>query len=83
MAHQNDRGLTVHRILQWIVTLTTGVTTALVLSGYDTWEKFKQHMVRMENVPQDVREIKADVQDVKSQTANHELRITYLEKSRP
>lgn len=77
-----DRGLTIHRVLQWVVTVATGLTTTMIASGYGTWEKFKEHMVRMENVPQDVREIKTDLQDVKAQSTNHELRLTFLERAK-
>ena len=77
-----DSGLVLHRWLQWISTISTGVLVALVVSGMDTWDALKAQSVRMENVPGDIKEIKLDVNDLKNETMGLKWKVSAMETSK-
>lgn len=54
-----DSGLIVHRWLQVITTVGVTVMAAAVMSGWSTWDGFKAFQIRMEDVPADLKEVKA------------------------
>lgn len=74
-----DPGLAIHRWLQWISTISTGVLVALVVSGMDTWDMLKAQSVRMESVPQDIRDIKASMQAQETEINAHSWRLKLIE----
>lgn len=76
-----DTGLILHRWLQWISTISTGVLVALVVSGMDTWDALKAQSIRMESVPADIREIKASVETVDRSLSNHDWRLKLIESN--
>lgn len=78
-AESRDTGLVLHRWLQWISTISTGVLVAFVISGMDTWDRLKAQSIRMESVPTDIREIKASVSDVDRTLSNHDWRLKLIE----
>lgn len=77
-----DTGLIIHRWLQWVATLGVTVLSALVISGMGTWDEFKGFMYRMEDVPQDIKEIKADVSDLRTETTGLKYRMGTLEQTK-
>jgi hypothetical protein len=76
---QRDIGLVLHRWLQWISTISSGVLVAFVVSGMGTWDRLKEQSIRMESVPADIKEIKEDLSDVSDDVANVKWRVTNLE----
>jgi hypothetical protein len=76
---QRDTGLVLHRWLQWISTISSGVLVAFVVSGMGTWDRLKEQSIRMESVPADIKEIKEDLSDVSDDVANVKWRVTNLE----
>lgn len=76
---QRDTGLVLHRWLQWISTISSGVLVAFVVSGMDTWDRLKDQSIRMENVPADIKEIKVDIDDLKNETLNLKWKVGMME----
>lgn len=76
---QRDTGLVLHRWLQWISTISSGVLVAFVVSGMGTWDRLKDQSIRMESVPADIKEIKEDISSVSDDVSNVKWRVTNLE----
>ncbi len=76
-----DGGLILHRWLQWISTISTGVLVAFVVAGMETWERLKDQSIRMESVPMDIKEIKASVSDFDRTLSSHDWRLKFLESN--
>lgn len=74
-----DTGLSIHRWLQWISTISSGLLVAFVVSGMGTWDRLKDQSIRMESVPSDIKAIKEDLRDVSSDVNNVKWRVTNLE----
>lgn len=73
-------GLTIHRILQWIATISTTVIATMIISGMDTWDQLKANAVRMETVPGDVRAIKEQGERTSAKVEHLEWRVDGIEK---
>jgi len=76
-----DTGLVIHRWLQWVATGGITILSALVISGMGTWDEFKAFMYKMEDVPKDIKEIKADVGDLRDETTGLKYRMGTLEQN--
>lgn len=75
-------GLTVHRILQWVVAISTTVVAGAVASGWDTWDALKANAIRMETVPGDVRAIKEQGAATAAKVERLDWRVGNLEAQR-
>lgn len=77
-----DVGLAIHRILQWIATVSSALIVAFLLSGIDTWEKLKEQSIRMEDVPVKVDKILDKVEDIDRTVDRHGIQIEQLQTKR-
>lgn len=75
-------GLAIHRILQWIATVSSALIVAFLLSGIDTWEKLKEQSIRMEDVPVKVDKILDKVEDIDRTVDRHDIQIEQLQTKR-
>lgn len=75
-------GLAIHRILQWIATVSSALIVAFLLSGIDTWEKLKEQSIRMEDVPVKVDKILDKVEDIDRTVDRHGIQIEQLQTKR-
>lgn len=75
---ERDTGLVIHRILQWIATVSSAVVVAFLLSSLSTWDRLKEQSIRMENVPVKVDKILDKVEDIDRTVDRHGLEIEQL-----
>lgn len=76
---KRDRIGSLHQLLQWVSAIMSTVLAAMMISGMDTWEKLNDQRIRMESVPQDVKEIKSSLQEQGRDIDAHTWRLKLIE----
>lgn len=81
-SEKRDMGLVLHRWLQYLSTASLLLLGYVITSGMDTWEKLKENAIRMENVPQDIRDIKKGMEEIGRTVIDHNSKIEQLRQQR-